>query len=96
MPLVSELVFGRESSPPEYTMSRDKETECDWSIIFKNPRDDGFSFPEEKQLNPIEQFKYLEESTESFLDETQMKGIENFLKHKVSLIQVSYSVHIVS
>ena len=96
MPLVSELVFGGKSSPPEYTMSYDKENKCNWSIIFETPRDGDFSFPKEKQLNLIQQFEYLEKSIKSVLDETQMKGIENFLKHRVSIIQVSYNVRIVS
>ncbi|XP_028399879.1 NFX1-type zinc finger-containing protein 1-like isoform X2 [Dendronephthya gigantea] len=88
MPLADELVFGRKSSPPEYTMSCDPKKECDWSTIFEKPSNDGFSFPEENQLNPFEQFKYLEaESTKRLLDESQMKGIENFLQHRVSLIQ---------
>ncbi|XP_028399862.1 NFX1-type zinc finger-containing protein 1-like [Dendronephthya gigantea] len=85
VPLVRELVFANTPSPPEYT--QDKEQKCDWSIIFKKPPKNGFSFSKQEQLSPIEQFRHLKESTESVLDETQMIAVEDFLKYKVSLIQ---------
>ena len=88
MPLADELILVKKPSPPEYT--HDKEQKCDWSIIFKKPPDTDFSFPEQEQLSPIEQFRYLKKSTESVLDETQMIAIEDFLAYKVSLIQVNY------
>ena len=88
MPLADELVLAKKPSPPEYT--HDKEQKCDWSIIFKKPPEDDFSFSTPRQLSPIEQFRDLKQSTESVLDETQMLAIEDFLAYKVSLIQVNY------
>ncbi|CAB3986193.1 Hypothetical predicted protein [Paramuricea clavata] len=89
MPLVDELVFAKKSDPPIYT--HDMEQKCDWSIIFKKTTMCDFPFPNDRQLSPIEQFKYLQQETsgtsQSILDETQMLGIENFLENRVSLIQ---------
>ncbi|CAB4026416.1 Hypothetical predicted protein, partial [Paramuricea clavata] len=89
MPLKDEVVFARKSDPPLYT--HDKEQKCDWSIIFKTPTVPNLAFPNDRQLSPIEQFKYLQQETsgtsESILDETQMLAIENFLENRVSLIQ---------
>jgi hypothetical protein len=89
MPFERELVYAKESSPPKYT--EDNEQKCDWSIIFDQPQGCEFSFPKDQKLSPIEQFKHLQETLESskrLLDETQMMAIENFLKNRVSLIQV--------
>ena len=94
MPLVDELVFAKKSDPPVYT--HDKKQKCDWSIIFKKPIVYDFASPNDRQLSPIEQFKYLQQETsgksQSILDETQMLGIENFLENRVSLIQVTFDV----
>ena len=90
MPFVDELIFAKESQSPIYT--DDKELNCDWGIIFEKPAECKFTFPKDKKLSPIEQFKYLQETVEpsrQLLDETQMKAIENFLQHRVSIIQVS-------
>ena len=94
MPFERELVYAEESSPPKYT--EDKEQKCDWSIIFDQPQGREFSFPKDQKLSPIEQFKHLQEtldqeSSKRLLDETQMMAIENFLKNRVSLIQVILS-----
>ena len=89
MPLVDELVFAKKSDPPKYTHC--KKRKCDWSIIFEKPTGYDFTFPKDEELNPLEQFKHLQKSMEtsqSLLDETQMKAIENFLENRVSLIQV--------
>ncbi len=89
MPLVDELVFAKKSDPPNYTHC--KKQKCDWGIIFKKPTGCDFTFPKDEELNPLEQFKHLQKSMEtsqSLLDETQMKAIENFLENRVSLIQV--------
>ena len=85
MPLVDELVFARESHSPSYT--HDKEQKCDWSIIFDKF---DFTFPEDRKLSPIEQYKFLKEATElsPLLDETQRLAVENFLQNRVSIIQV--------
>jgi hypothetical protein len=97
MPLVDELVFVKESHPPKYT--NDKGQKCDWGIIFDKPSECEFTLPQDQELTPIEQFQYLQENVEKskrLLDETQMAGIENFLKNRVSLIQVIVNFFIVT
>ena len=88
MPLVDELVFAKKSDPPSYTQDENKT--CDWSIIFKKPTGCDFTFPKDRKLSPVEQFKHLKENIdlESLLDKTQLEAIANFLEHRVSLIQV--------
>jgi hypothetical protein len=93
MPLVKELVHAEKSDPPIYT--RDKKKKCDWGIIFEKPTGCDFTFP--PQLSPIEQYEYLQETVETsrrLLDETQMLAIENYLKNRVSLIQVNIDIYI--
>ena len=93
MPLVNELVFAKKSDPPSYT--RDENKRCDWSIIFKKQAGCDFTFPKDRKLSPVEQFKYLKENidaSESLLDKTQLEAIANFLENRVSLIQVRKNV----
>ena len=90
MPLIDELVLAKKTDPPTYT--QDKNKKCDWSIIFQKSPGYDFTFPKDEQLSPVEQFKHLRKTlgaSESFLDETQLKAVENFLENRVSLIQVS-------
>ena len=96
MPLVDELVFAKESLSPSYT--HDEEQKCDWSIIFDKPAGYDFTFPEDRKLSPIEQYKYLKETTElsPLLDETQRLAVENFLQNRVSIIQVHVDFLIVT